>query len=124
MAKKSTTAKKKAASPKAKLNKSAKIRAYIANHPSKGNTAVASALQKSGLDVTPGYVSTVKSNAKKQGSAKKPKASRTKSKKAARRKSPDLVSMGSLEQARDLVNKAGGVSEAKATIDSLAKLLD
>jgi hypothetical protein len=124
MAKKSATRKKKAASPKAKVNKSAKIRAYVAKHPKKGNTAVASALRKSGLDVTPQYVGTVKANAKKQGSAKTSKVSRPASKKARPRKSSDLVSMGSLKQAKDLVSEAGGVSEAKAAIDALAKLID
>lgn len=49
---------------KKQVNKSQMIRDALAAYPEKSPTEIAAVLKKQGLDLTPQYVSTIKSNAK------------------------------------------------------------
>jgi len=57
-------------------SKSAAIRAYKENNPAAGPTAIAEALSKEGMKVTPAFVSTVLSNARRKSRRGKRKAGR------------------------------------------------
>lgn len=98
--------------------KAAAIRQYMDEHPDAGPQAVAAALKEQGFECTPGYVSTIKSLAKKRArkGAKKtrtaPVASGT----------VEGLSLSMLVQAKKLASQLGGVAQAKAAIDALAKL--
>ncbi len=101
------------------VNKSQEIRDYMKDHPDEGPTAVAAALTAKGVDVTPEFVSTVKSTDLRKG--KKGKRG-----KRGRRAVPGSISdtIKALESAKKLVDQLGGVSEAKSAIDAYAKLFE
>jgi hypothetical protein len=98
-------------------NKSVAIRTYKADNPDAGPKAVAEALAKSGIKVTPAFVSTVLSNDKRKGG--KGKRGR---KSGTRGGSSDTLS--SLIQAKKLADQFGGVEPALKALKALAKLLD
>lgn len=108
---------KKRRGRKAGVNKSQIIRDYMGQHPKEGPSAVAAALNKrEGWKITPAYVSTIKSNAKKKTPGKR-------GRKPGRR-AAGSISEASLLQAKKLAEQLGGVTEAKAALDLLAKLMD
>ena len=117
-------AKKAAAGP----SKSEVIRKYKEDHPEAGPTAIAEALTKEGHKVSPAFVSTILSNAKKGGkAAAAPKAKRGRKpgsgKKAAPAAAASSSSLDTLLQAKKLADQMGGIEKAKAALDTLAKLL-
>jgi len=100
------------------VNKSQAIRDYMAAHPRAKPKAVAAALVEQGVQVTPMFVSAVKTNAKKQG--------RQKVRGAARR--PGLQSVGGattslsidhLVAAKRFVDSVGGVARARAAMEAV-----
>ncbi|MDX1945901.1 MAG: hypothetical protein SFU86_10930 [Pirellulaceae bacterium] len=96
-------------------NKSLAIRTYKEDHADAGPKEIAEALGKSGVKVTPQFVSTVLSNAKKKGGKGR------KGKKGG--KSTDGAStLANLIQAQKLAAKMGGIENARAALDTLAKL--
>ncbi|ADB16863.1 hypothetical protein Psta_2191 [Pirellula staleyi DSM 6068] len=117
-------AKKAAAGP----SKSEVIRKYKADHPELGPTAIAEALTKEGHKVSPAFVSTILSNAKKGAKAgAAPKAKRGRKpgsgKKAAAGPAAGDSSLDTLIAAKKLADQMGGIAKAKAALDTLAKLL-
>ena len=102
---------KKAGGP----NKSKAIRAYKSTHKRSKPKEIAEALAKEGVTVTPAFVSTVLSTARR----KKGKGGRRSPGKAAR--GGDAYSH--LIQARKLADQMGGVEKARAALDALAKIL-
>jgi hypothetical protein len=99
-------------------NKSAAIREYKAANPDAGPKDIAEALEKSGMSVTPQFVSTVLSNAKKKG-GKVGKRGRKPGR-------PSALPVGDLQQliqVKKFVDQIGGVEKAKAAVDLLAQLL-
>lgn len=109
-------AKKRAGGP----NKSQAIRDYLKAHPKAGPTEVCKELKKKGLTVAPALVSNVKAAALRK-SGKKP----------AKRKgrgpgrpagAADKVSLASLIDAREFVDRVGGVEQAKSLLKALDKL--
>jgi hypothetical protein len=104
-------------------SKTAAVKAALKVHPTKGPKEIADLLQAQGLDVTPGYVSTIKTNMK--GKKKKAKAAAAPAPEAAAPVVPkDAVSIGLLQKAKKLASQLGGIKEAKAAIDALAQILD
>ncbi len=101
------------AKTKEKTNKSALIREMLKAHKRKTPLEI-SALLKSekGIDVPAQYISTVKSNMKAKKSARKL------SKKAA----GTTGNAGVLFAAAELVVRAGGVAQAQAALDAVAKV--
>jgi hypothetical protein len=104
--------------------KSQLIRDYMEANPNDGPQAVAAALKSAhGLSVTPQFVSTVKSNAKR----KKGKRGRKPGRPAAAASGNGggaKLSMDVLMAAKRFAQQLGGVGKAKAAVDTLAKLLD
>lgn len=101
-------------------SKSALIREYMTANPLDAPQAVAEALKAShGLAITPQFVSTVKSNAKR----KKGKRGRKPGRPAGAVPAGGKFSMDVLIAAKVFADKLGGVDKAKAAVDTLAKLL-
>lgn len=112
--------KKKAASAtsatsEAKVTKTQAIKAALAANRKMGPKEISTLLREQGVDVSPAYVSTIKTSVKKKKGGKKAAVA----KKAA---SSDN-SYASLIAAKKLVEEIGSVEEAKKAIDALGKLL-
>ena len=107
----------------APVNKTEAIKAALKANAKSTPKEISDMLKAQGLDVSPGYVSTIKTNLK----GKKKKA-----KKAAAAPVPeagpvlpkDAVSVGLLVKAKKLVHELGGVKEAKTALNALAQLMD
>ena len=96
-------------------NKSQAIRAYKSTHKRSKPKEIAEALGKEGVTVTPAFVSTVLSTARR----KKGKGTRRVATKA--KSGGDAYSH--LIQARKLADQMGGVEKARAALDALARIL-
>jgi hypothetical protein len=62
---------------KQKVNKSQAVRDYLKAHPKAMSGEIAAALNKHGIEVTPNYVATIKSNTKKARTAKRAAVAKT-----------------------------------------------
>ena len=103
-------------------SKSALIREYMATNPKDGPQAVAAALKTAhGLSVTPQFVSTVKSNAKRKKGKRGRKPGRPAAASAA---TGGKLSMDVLLAAKKFAQQMGGIGQAKSAMDTLARLLD
>ena len=102
--------------------KTAAVKAALKANPKKGPKEIADLLQAQGMDVTPGYVSTIKTNLKGKKQAKA--AAVAASDAAAPVVPKDAVSIGLLQKAKKLAAQLGGIKEAKAAMDALAQILD
>jgi len=130
MAKKKTTRKKtiRKATPKAAVNKTQEIKKALAVRPAKTPKEIADALTAKGVDVTPGYVSTIKTNLKAKAAAPKKKAAakkkaRRKNKRAPKKATPvTKITYDQLRMAKDLAQQLGGIEKAKATLAALSEL--
>lgn len=112
-------AKKKAGGP----NKSQAIRDYLKTKPQAGPTEIVKELKKKGMTLTPALVSNVKAAmlGKKPGKKRRGKPGpKPGAKKAAA--ATDKVSLSALIDARDFVEKVGGVAQAQALLKALDKL--
>ncbi len=109
------------------VNKSQIIREAKAANPKMKTGALAALLaEQHGLTVTPQFVSTVLSQAKrKKGISRGARAKADKSAKAVRvsSKSPS-VTMDQLKIAKKLVTQLGGIDKAKAAVQMLAEILE
>ena len=101
-------AKKKSGGP----NKSQAIRDYLKSHPDAGPTEVCKELGKKGLKIAPALVSNVKAAmlGKKSG-GRRVSISRG-----------DTVNLGALVEAREFVDKVGGMKNAHKILAALEKL--
>lgn len=102
-------------------NKSSAIRKYKSENPDAGPKIIAEALNKEGLKVTAGFVSTVLSNDKKR-SGQGGRRGRRRGRPAASGRGGD-VAVAQLIQAKKLADQMGGVEQARQALDALAKLL-
>jgi hypothetical protein len=105
-------------------SKSEAIRNYKNSHQDAGPTAIAAALTKEGTKVTPAFVSTVLSNAKRKGRRKmgrRKMVRRGRRPAVVARRSSDPVDR--LIQAKKLAEQMGGVEQARAALDALARIL-
>lgn len=100
---------------KMKANKSELIRQYKTNHPEAGPTAIVDALGQQGVKVTPAFVSTVLSNAKR-------KAKRHSGRRGAAAHA-ESNGVTALVQAKQFADKLGGIQQAKAALAAIERLL-
>lgn len=134
MAKKKTTIKKKA-TPKKIVNKKQEIKKALAATPDKPPKQISEELKAKGIDVSPGYVSTTKTNLKAEAGA--PKTATTE--KAARKQEASKTGVTAKQQAptaapatsitydqlllaKDLAQQLGGIEKAKETLAALSAL--
>ncbi|WP_254509044.1 hypothetical protein [Anatilimnocola floriformis] len=115
-------AKKKSAN---KVNKSELIRAYIAEFPDKSPKEVADFITAQGYPVSPQFVSTTKSNAKKKA-GKKP------GKRGPKPKLASIAPLGgsivdnglvAIESAGSLLTACGSLEAARKTLEAIAKIM-
>lgn len=116
-------------------NKSAAIREYLDSNPDAKPREIVDALKAQGVDVTPAFVSTIKSKSGAASAPKKrrgrparaaaaPRTQRRTAKPAATRapRSNDSVSVDSLIRAKKLAEELGGVEKARAALSALEKI--
>ena len=103
---------------KSGTNKSQAIREYKAANPKATPKEIVEALAKTGLAVSPQFVSTILSNAKKKGGEVGKRG-----RKPGRPVAVPVDNLQQLIQVKKLVDQMGGVEKAKAAVDVLAKLL-
>jgi len=100
-------------------NKSVAIREYKAANGDAGPKAIAEALSKDGIKVTPAFVSTVLSNDKRRtGKGRRRRGGR----RGGGRPSGNKA-LASLIQAKKLAEQMGGIEPARRALNALAKLL-
>ena len=131
MAKKKVTSKKKSA-PKSDVNKTQEIKKALAATPDKKPKEISEALTAKGVDVSPAYVSTIKTNLKAKTGAPKKKAVKKKvaaKTKATKKRAPKVtpatdIRFEQLKKAKEMAQQLGGVEKAKETLAALAQLVD
>jgi hypothetical protein len=97
-------------------NKSQAIREALAANPDKGPTVIAELLKRQGYNVSPTYVSDVKS-------AGKAKAARKVTRRVPiRRPSAGSSGAGPMGAALEFIRSAGGLAEAKQILDTIAQI--
>jgi hypothetical protein len=96
------------------VNLSEEIRKYVAANPKAKPKAVSEGLAAAGVKVTPVYVSTILSNARRKSG---------KGKRRGRKAGNQGDLFANLVQAKKLVDKLGGIDAARAAIDTLAKIM-
>jgi hypothetical protein len=107
-------------SASAEVNKTQVIKNFLAQNPGAMPKDLSDVLRAQGIDVSPGYVSTIKSNLSKKRKKRGP------AKEAAAPKAVEHadVPFESLRKAKDMVRQLGGVAKAKEALNALAQLLD
>ena len=113
-----------AAPEAAPVNKTAAIKAALKANAKSTPKEISEMLQAQGLDVSPGYVSTIKTNMKAKNKKAKKAAAAPASEAAGPVVPKDAVSVGLLVKAKKLVQELGGVKEAKTALNALAQLMD
>jgi hypothetical protein len=87
------------------------IRDYKKEHRSAGPTEIADALTKNGSKVSPQFVSTVLSNARRKG------------RKGGSAKAAGGDTVQTLVRAKKLSDQMGGIDKARAALNALARIL-
>jgi hypothetical protein len=106
---------------KRKINKSQKVRDYLAEHPDAGPTAVANALKRYGVSVA--LVSAIKSKGKTGGrKRRKAKATKRRSVRGWRAAGRRTGRAEPVVAAAELIRVCGGVDEAKAALDAAGRV--
>ena len=132
MAKKKVTKKGtvEKAAPKSKLNKTQEIKKALAATPGKSPTAISEALTAKGVEVSPAYVSTIKTKLKAKKAAPKAAAPKKVTKKKASRKkrSPKAaatsdITFEQLRMAKEMAQQLGSAEKAKEALAALSQLL-
>lgn len=100
-------------------NKSEAIRSFKSQNPDAGPKEISAGLAKSGIKVTPGFISTVLSNDRRKAGKKRRKGGR----KPGPRPAGGNDALQALVQAKRLADQMGGVGKAKAALDALARIL-
>ncbi|EMI17047.1 hypothetical protein RMSM_06034 [Rhodopirellula maiorica SM1] len=112
------------------VNRAKAIRDYYKAHPNAKPLQVSAELKKQGIDVTAQYVSTIRSNSKRQqGEVGKPgRPSGKKADKDAPAKPTNhrkqKVSLPLLVRLKHLTREFGGIAETRAALDALEAIKD
>ncbi|WP_425613628.1 hypothetical protein NA78x_003463 [Anatilimnocola sp. NA78] len=104
--------------PKSGPNKSLEIRNYKDANPSASPKEIAEALSKTGIEVSPQFVSTVLSNAKKKGGKIGKRGP-----KPGFKRSTAIGGIEHLVHAKKLVDQLGGIDAARSAVNALAQIL-
>lgn len=113
-----------AKSKKSSVSKTQMIKDAMAKHPDLGPKELAERLSAEGMEISPAYVSTIKSSLKRK--SKKRSGSKTNGSNNGSRPqqggSGDLISVPALVKAQELVKQAGDVAKARKALDVIATL--
>lgn len=108
---------------KRKVNKSAKIREYLDEHPGAGPSETANALKQYGI--TPAHVSNVKSRSAPAPGRRKKRGRRKGARSASRNgmaPGPRRKQVTPLVAAAELIRVSGSVEEAKAALETAGQV--
>ena len=112
-------------------NKSQAIRDYYAAHPNAKPKEISQELKKAGIDVTPAFISTIRSTSMgkkkktvKSSSGRGATATRGNVGRPAAAKTSSKISIDSLIKAKSLVRELGGIDNVMATLSALKRLGD
>ena len=100
-------------------NRSQAIRDYVKDNGDAKPKAISEGLAKAGVKVSPGYVSTVLSNARRKGG----KSARGGKKRGGAGRPTGNDVYANLVLAKRLVDQFGSVDKARSALDTLAKIL-
>ena len=101
-----------------KVNKTAEVKKLLAKNPDASPKAVSAELNKRGIKMTPAYVSTIKTNLRKQPGRKSLNGRKSTAKGGA-----DMVSASSLKELKKLVDDIGGIPETREMLNTLDELM-
>ena len=128
MAKKKSN--KKKAAPKSGVNKTQEIKKALAATPGKSPKEISEALTAKGIEISPAYVSTIKTNLKAKKAAPKAAAPKkaTKKKVTRKKRSPKAapatdITFEQLRMAKAMAQQLGGAEKAKEALAALSQLL-
>lgn len=93
------------------MSKSEAIRKFKEENPTIGPKRIAASLNSEGYEVTAQFVSTVLSNDRRKNGL------------INRKKSVDELSVTDLQVAKELVEKLGGIENAKTALDAYSELI-
>jgi hypothetical protein len=96
------------------VNKSEAIREHLTQNPDASPTEILQVLALRGIETTPGFVSTIKSEFKKGNRGRK--------KKGTRKAAPGDLSISTLLDAKKLADQLGGVDQARDLLRALSRL--
>lgn len=112
-------------------NKSQAIRDYYSAHPNAKPKEISLELKKAGIDVTPAFISTIRSTSMgkkkktvKATSGRRASTSRATAAKAAPSKASRAISIDNLIKTKSLVKELGGIDNVMATLSALKRLSD
>ena len=111
-----------AAPEAAPVNKTEAIKAALKANPKSTPKEISEMLKAQGVDASPGYVSTIKTNLK--GKKKAKKAAPAPTPEAGPVVPKDAGSVGLLVKAKKLAAQFSSIEEAKNALNALAQLLD
>ncbi len=92
--------------PRKKINKAQAIREMLQEMPDGRNTDIIAALKKKRINVSPAQVSNLRTKGQKFGS----------------KKGEGQIDLTTLLGAKEFVDHAGGIEQARAALDTLSKL--
>ncbi len=103
---------------KSGVNKSQAIRDYITANPKSKPKEIVEALTAQGVEVSPAFVSTLKSNDKRKGG----KGPGRRGRPAGSKSGGSVLGVESLVQAKSFADKVGGIENAREILSALSKL--
>ena len=109
----------KKAAPKSDVNKTEEIKKALAATPDKKPKEISEVLTAKGVEVSPAYVSTIKTNLKAKAEAPKKKATKKRTPTAA---PASDITFEQLCMAKEMAQQFGGIEKAKATLAALSEL--
>ena len=122
----STKKTEKKAGSRSGMNKTQEIKKALAAAPDKTPREIAEALTAEGVVVSPGYVSTIKTNMKAKATAPKkrgPAKKATRKKRASKAAPATDVTFDQLRMAKEMAQQLGGVENAKKALSALSQLV-
>ena len=110
----------------ADVNKSEAIRSFIAANPNAKPKEVVAALKEKKIEVSAAFVSTLKSNDKRTGKGKGPKAKagRKPAGRKASSSAPTMADRDLLLSVKKFINENGGAEAVRSALDTVEALAD
>ena len=111
---------------KSSVNKSKAIRDYYAANPKAKPKQVSESLKKKGINVSPAYVSTIRSTSRKKkvGKPGRPSGSSKTRRGRTSGSARSKVSFEALLRVKSIVDEMGGIAQARAALDALEQLTE
>ena len=110
----------KSKKPKPEVNKTQAVKEAMKKSPKLGPKDLAEKLKAEGIEVSPAYVSTIKSGIRRKAKRRVPGSAKGTNGRPRSGKG-DFVAVDALSHAKEFIEKAGGVAEARKALDVIAQ---